>query len=135
VHGDGISNYSVTEMELNKITEKIIGCGIEVHRELGAGLLESIYESALCIELKNHGLKYERQKTIPVEYKGCKIGEFRIDLLVENSVVVELKSVERFDPVFEAQILSYMKLGNYKIGLLMNFNSRLLKDGIKRYII
>ena len=121
-------------MGLNKITEKIIGCGIEVHRELGAGLLESIYESALCIELKIRGLKYERQKALPVKYKGNNIGEFRIDLLVENSVVVELKSVERYDPVFEAQILSYMKLGKYKIGLLMNFNSRLLKDGIKRYI-
>ena len=122
-------------MELNKITEKIIGCGIEVHRELGAGLLEGVYESALCIELKKSGLSYERQKALPVEYKGYKIGEFRIDILVENSVVVELKSVERFDPVFEAQILSYMKLGKYKIGLLMNFNSKLLKDGIKRYII
>jgi GxxExxY protein len=122
-------------MELNKLTEKIIGCGIEVHRELGAGLLESIYEAALWFELKNHDLKYERQKALPVEYKGYKIGEFRIDLVVENSVVVELKSVERFDPIFEAQILSYMKLGKYKIGLLMNFNSKLLKDGIKRYII
>ena len=122
-------------MEINKTTEKIIGCGIEVHRELGAGLLESIYKSALCIELKNHGLKFERQKALTVKYKGNNIGEFRIDLLVENSVVVELKSVERFDPVFEAQLLSYMKLGNYRIGLLMNFNSKLLKDGIKRYII
>ncbi len=123
-----------TEININKITEKIIGCGIEVHRELGPGLLESIYESALSIEFRNCGLKYERQKVLPVEYKGAKIGEFRIDLLVENSVVVELKSVERFDPVFEAQILTYMKLGKYKIGLLMNFNSKLLKDGIKRYI-
>ncbi len=122
-------------MELNQITEKIIGCGIEVHRELGAGLLESIYETALCVELEDHGLKYERQKALSVEYKGHKIGEFRIDLLVENSIVVELKSVERFEPVFEAQILSYMKLGKYKLGILMNFNSRLLRDGIKRYIL
>ena len=122
-------------MNLNKITEKIIGCGIEVHRELGSGLLESIYESALSIEFRNRGLKYERQKVLPVGYKGSKIDEFRIDLLVENSVVVELKSVERFDPVFEAQILTYMKLGKYKIDLLINFNSKLLKDGIKRYII
>ena len=79
-------------------------------------------------------MKFERQKALPVHYKGTKIGEFRIDLLVEDSVVIELKSVERFDPVFEAQILSYVKLGNYKIGLLINFNSRLLKDGIKRFI-
>ena len=122
-------------MHLNKITEKIIGCGIDVHRELGAGLLESIYESALCIEFKNHNIHFERQKNLPVRYKGNKIGEFRVDLVVENAIVVELKSVERWDPVFEAQILSYMKLGNYRLGLLMNFNSRLLKDGIKRYIL
>jgi len=122
-------------MELNKITEKIIGCAIEVHKELGAGLLESIYESALCIELKKVGLQYEQQKPLTVKYKGQKIGEFRIDLLIENSVVVELKSVERFEPVFEAQILSYMKLGGFKLGLLINFNSKLLKNGVKRYII
>lgn len=122
-------------MELDRITEKIIGCGIEVHRELGAGLLESVYESALCIEFLNNGLFYERQKALPLEYKGYKIGDFRIDLIVENSIVVELKSVDRFDPVFEAQILSYMKLGKYKLGLIMNFNSPLLKDGIKRFII
>ena len=122
-------------MELDKITERIIGCGIEVHRELGAGLLESVYESALCVELTTHGLRYERQKALPVRYKGSKIGDFRIDSLVENSIVVELKSVDRFDPVFEAQILSYMRLGKYKLGLLMNFNSKLLKDGIKRFVI
>ena len=98
-------------MELNKITEKIIGCAIEVHKELGAGLLESIYESALGIELKKADLQYERQKLLIVKTKGQNIDEFRVDLLIENSVVVELKSVERFDPVFEAQILSYMKLG------------------------
>ena len=122
-------------MELNEITEKIIGCCIEVHKQLGPGLLESIYESALCIELNRKSMEFERQRLLPVNYKGERIGEFRIDLLVEGSVVVELKSVERFDPVFEAQILSYMKLGQYKIGLLINFNSKLLKDGIKRFII
>jgi len=122
-------------MELNKITEKIIGCFIAIHKELGPGLLESIYESALCIELNEIGLKYERQKRLPVKYKNRKIGDFRIDLLVENSIVLELKSVERHDPLFEAQILSYMKLGDYKLGLLINFNSKLLKDGIKRFII
>ena len=98
-------------------------------------MLESIYESALCIELKSRGLTFERQKAVNVEYKGQKIGEFRIDLLIENSVVIELKSVERFVPVFGAQILSYMKSGKYKIGLLINFNSKLLKNGIKRYIL
>jgi GxxExxY protein len=122
-------------MELNKITEKIIGCAIEVHNQLGPGLLESIYESALCIELDSISLKYIRQKALPVIYKDFNIGDFRIDLLVENSVVVELKSVERHDPLFEAQILSYMKLGGHKIVLLINFNTKLLKQGIKRFIL
>lgn len=105
-------------MELNQITEKIIGCGIIAHKNLGPGLLESIYESALGIEFEEAGLVFERQKVIPVTYKNKSIGEFRADLIVENRIVVELKSVERMDPVFHAQVLSYMKLGNYKIGLL-----------------
>jgi len=121
--------------ELNKITEKIIGCAIEVHRNLGPGLLESVYEKALAIELKDDGLKYVRQKKLPVKYKNKSIGEFKIDILVENKIVLELKSVERHDPVFEAQLLSYMKLGNYKLGLLINFNTKLLKNGIKRMIL
>lgn len=95
---------------------------------MGPGLLESIYESALCIELDQQKMRYERQRPIPVNYKGHVLGEFRADLIVEGLVVVELKSVERFDPVFEAQLLSYMKLGNFRLGLLINFNSRLLKD-------
>ena len=123
------------EMELNKVTENVIGCAIEVHRELGPGLLESICESALCIELDDRNIPYERQKSIPVNYKKHVLGEFRADLIVNESVVVELKSVERFDPVFEAQVLSYMKLGNFKLGLLLNFNSRLLKEGIRRFIL
>jgi GxxExxY protein len=92
--------------EINKITEAIIGCAIEVHRQLGPGLSESVYETALCIELEAAGLHYERQVTFPVMYKGQKIGEYRVDLIVENLVIVELKSVERFDPVFEAQVLT-----------------------------
>lgn len=122
-------------MELNKISETIIGCAITVHRELGPGLLESIYESALCIELDEQRMHYERQGPIPVNYKGHVLGEFRADLVVAESVVVEIKSVERFDPVFEAQVLSYLKLGSFKLGLLINFNSRLLKDGIRRFIL
>jgi len=121
--------------ELNKITEKIIGCAIEVHRNLGPGLLESVYEKALAIELNSSGLKYVRQKKLPIKYKNKSIGEFKIDILVENKIVLELKSVERHDPVFEAQLLSYMKLGNYKLGLLINFNKKLLKEGIKRIIL
>ena len=124
-----------TEKELNQITEKIIGCAIEIHRELGPGLLESIYESALCIEVDSIGLAYERQKSLSVIYKNKPIGNFRVDLVVDDAVVLELKSVERYDPIFEAQLLSYMKLGKYKLGLLINFNSRLLKNGIKIFIL
>jgi len=98
-------------------------------------LLENIYESALCIELEAAKLKYGQQVVIPVIYKGKQIGENRIDLIVENEVVVEIKSVERFDPVFEAQVLTYLKITGKKVGLLINFNSRLLKDGIKRFIL
>jgi GxxExxY protein len=122
-------------MEVDGITEKIIGCAISVHKQLGPGLLESIYESALNIELNKSGLELERQKRIDVRYDGIIIGEHRLDLLVENKVVVELKSVERFDSVFQAQLLSYLKLGGYPIGLLINFNSRMLKNGIKRMTI
>lgn len=123
------------EQTLNQLTKRIIGCAIEVHRHLGPGLLESIYESALCIELDLAGLAYERQKPVPVTYKGHSLGEHRLDILVEDTVVLELKSVERFDPVFEAQILSYLKMTGKPIGLLINFNTRLLKDGVRRYRI
>jgi GxxExxY protein len=119
--------------ELNVLTERIIGCAIAVHRELGPGLLESTYEAALCIELRNAGLRFVKQPIFPVVYKGEVIGEYRLDLIVEDEVVIEVKSVARFDPVFEAQVLSYLRVTSKKIGLLMNFNSRLLKDGIKRF--
>jgi GxxExxY protein len=117
------------------LTQKIIGCAIEVHRYLGAGLLESLYEEALAAEFELQLLKFERQVELPVIYKGKLIGQYRLDLLVENAVVVEIKSVERHDPIFEAQILTYMKLTSKKIGLLINFNSKLLKDGVKRFVL
>lgn len=117
----------------NAITERIIGCAIEVHRQLGPGLLETTYENALCIEFQSSGIRYRRQVPWPVVYKGQRIGEYRIDLLVEDEVIVELKSVERFDPVFEAQILTYLRVTGKSVGLLINFNSRLLRHGIKRY--
>ena len=125
----------MNDEQLNQLTRRIIGCAIEVHRHLGPGLLESIYESALCIELKMAGLAHERQKPVPVTYKGHALGEHRLDVLVEDTVILELKSVERFDPVFEAQILSYLRMTGKPLGLLINFNSRLLKDGIRRYRI
>ena len=120
---------------LKPMTEMIIGCGIEVHRQLGPGLLEHTYEAALCIELQNVGIKFVRQPVFPVFYKGQPIGEYRLDLIVDDSVVVEIKSVERFDPIFESQVLTYLRVTGKKVGLLMNFNSRLLRDGIKRYVL
>jgi GxxExxY protein len=117
------------------LTERIIGCAIALHRELGPGLLESTYEEALCIELEEAGLSYRRQMMVPVVYKGRHIGEYRLDLLVEDAVVVEVKSVEKFQPVFEAQLLTYLRVTGKKTGLLINFNSRLLKDGIKRFAL
>lgn len=118
-----------------RLTERIIGCAIEVHRELGPGLLEGTYEAALCIEFANAGLRFLQQHKIPVIYKGHLIGEYRPDLIVENAVVVEIKSVERFDRVFEAQVLTYLKVTGKRIGLLINFNSRLLRDGVKRFVL
>jgi GxxExxY protein len=115
------------------LTEKIIGCAIEVHRVLGPGLLEATYEAALAIEFEAAKLIFQRQVIIPLTYKGKSIGEHRLDFLVENAVVLELKSVERFDPIFEAQVLTYLRVSGKNRGLLINFNSRLLKDGLKRY--
>jgi len=121
--------------ERDSLTEKIIGCAIEVHRVLGPGLLESSYEAALAIEFQDAKLPFRRQVIIPVFYKARPIGDHRLDFLVENAVIVELKSVERFDPIFEAQILTYLRLSGKRRGLLINFNSRLLKDGVKRFVL
>jgi GxxExxY protein len=121
--------------EVNQITEKIIGCGIEVHRNLGPGLLEAVYEEALCIEFQDRRLTYKRQVPVPIRYKDGVLGQYRLDLLVEDSVIVEIKSVDRLDPVFEAQILTYLRVAEKKVGLLINFNSRLLRDGIKRFVL
>jgi GxxExxY protein len=116
------------------LTEKIIGCAIEVHRQLGPGLLEATYESALCVEFGIREIKFQRQVVCPVSYKGRMIGDHRLDLLVENLVVIEIKSVDRHDPIFEAQLLTYLKITGHRRGLLLNFNTRLLKDGIKRFV-
>ena len=122
-------------MTVNQISEKIIGKAIEVHRILGPGLLESAYQECLAYELRNDGLHIELEKAMPIKYKEIQLDHgYRIDLLVDNLVVVELKTVEAFTDVHLAQILTYMKLGNYKLGLLINFNVKLLKNGIKRVI-
>jgi GxxExxY protein len=121
--------------DINALTERIIGSAIEVHRQLGPGLLESTYEAALGIELESASIPFERQVAFPVIYKGRNIGEYRLDLFVEKQVVLEIKSVERFDPVFAAQTLTYLRFTGAKVGLLINFNSRLLHEGIKRFIL
>ena len=121
--------------KVNAITERVIGCAIEVHRQLGPGLLESIYEAALCIELGHAGIGFEQQLPLSVSYKGCVIGDLRLDLLFEQLVVVEIKSVERIEPLFGAQVLTYLKISGKRVGLLINFNSRLLRTGIQRFIL
>jgi GxxExxY protein len=117
------------------LTEKIIGCAIEVHRQLGPGLLESVYEAALSVEFELNGLQFQRQVAHPIFYRGRVIGEHRLDLLIEKAVILEIKSVERYDPLFEAQVLTYLKITGLRRALLINFNSRLLKDGIKRFVL
>ena len=121
---------------LNSVSEKIIGAAIEVHKELGPGLLESVYEACLYHELKKQGVSVDCQVDLPIIYKGEITNKtYRIDMLVENCVIVELKSVDTVNPIHEAQLLTYMKLLNINLGLLINFNVELLKNGIKRRIL
>jgi len=124
-----------TEMDINCITEKIIGCAIEVHKHLGPGLLESTYEACLVYEFQKAGLEVKTELGLPLVYKEIKLDVgYRMDFLVENCVVVEIKSVEALNDVHTAQVLTYLKLSNAKIALLINFNVLRLKDGIKRLI-
>ena len=122
-------------MTINNLTRSIIGSAIEVHKELGPGLLESTYEACLFYELNQKGLFVEKQKTLPVKYKGIELEiGYRIDLLVENQVLIELKSVKEILPIHSAQLLSYLKISNLQIGLLFNFNETKLVDGVRRII-
>ena len=126
----------MTEKELlNRITESIIGAAIEVHRALGPGLLESAYEACLAFELVERGLKVEQQKPLPVVYRDVRLDcGYRLDLLVEEKVIVEIKAVDRLAPIHQAQLLSYLRLSGCKVGLLINFNVKVLKDGIRRVV-
>ena len=120
----------------NDLAFKVIGAAIEVHKRLGPGLLESAYQECLAFELKKGGLKVEKEVPRPIVYKEIQLDHgYRIDLLVENRVVIEIKTVEELNDVHTAQVLTYLKLGSYKLGLLLNFHVALLKDGIKRLII
>jgi GxxExxY protein len=124
------------EKSTNQITETVIGAAIAVHRELGPGLLESAYEACLALELAERGLCFERQKEVPLVYRGVKVEcGYRVDFLVERQVVVELKAVDGLEPVHEAQLLSYLKLSGSKVGLLINFNVTVLKNGIRRLVL
>ncbi len=123
-------------MEFDKLSNKIIGCALEVHRELGPGLLESTYEQCLAHELKFVNIPFKLQHPLPVDYKGIKLDcGYRIDIYVNDSLIVELKSVNNILPIHKAQLLTYMKLSNVSIGLLMNFNVEYLKNGIKRMVL
>jgi len=123
-------------METNEITDAIIGAAIEVHRRLGPGLLESAYRRCLCRELALRGIRFRAEMDLPVEYKGEKLDcGYRLDLVVEEQVVVEIKAVERLEKIHEAQLLTYLRLGKWQIGLLINFNVPVLKDGVKRRVL
>jgi len=128
-------NLKETEfsMDINELSSKIIGAAIEVHRALGPGLLESAYEKCLCYELNQRGLTFERQRSLPVIYKGQKIDcGYKLDVVVENTIILELKSCEEIEPIHKAQLLTYLKLSGFKLGLLLNFNVPFLREGIVR---
>lgn len=136
MHGEGLNEFRMPIQEVNQTTEAIIGAAIEVHRHLDPGLLESANEDCLCHELNLRNIDFERQIPIPVIYKGLKLDcSYRIDLLAKNEVVVELKAVDNLKPIHEAQTLTYMRLGGWKVGLIINFNVPILVKGIKRLVL
>ena len=123
-------------MTHDEISGIVIGCAIEIHKKLGPGLLESAYQECLCYELRNKGLHIQKEKALPIIYKEIKLDHgYRCDILVENKVVLELKTVEALNEVHMAQILTYLKIGGYKLGLLLNFQVCRMKDGIRRFIL
>ena len=121
---------------INELTYEVIGAAIEVHRTLGPGLLESSYRECLCRELSLRNIEFQRERGLPVQYKGIQLGYgYRLDVLVANLVVVEIKAVDALAPIHDAQLLTYLRLGGWKVGLLINFNVVVLKDGIRRRIL
>jgi GxxExxY protein len=123
------------DKEIDQMAHEVIGAAIEVHRILGPGFLESVYEEALCVELKLRGIPFERQLAVGVQYKGEKVGDGRMDILVNDELIVELKTVDILAPIHVAQTLSYLKATGHSLALLINFNVSVLKDGIKRVIL
>ena len=133
--GEWTAEHTEITEELNRVTEKIIGAAIRVHRALGPGLLESAYEACLAFELAELGLQVAQQQPLPVCYRGVRLScGYRIDLIVDDRVIVEVKSVARIEPIHEAQLISYLKLSGRSVGLLINFNVKLLKNGIRRRV-
>ena len=123
-------------MDLNALTRSIIGAAMEVHRGLGPGLLESAYQQCLACELNLRNLHFDRERALPLSYKGLQLDAgYRLDFVVENAVVVEIKSVEALAPIHSAQVLTYLRIGGWKIGLLINFNVTILKQGLRRLIL
>ncbi|HAR63072.1 MAG: GxxExxY protein [Candidatus Margulisiibacteriota bacterium] len=123
-------------MEFDELSNKVISLAIEVHKNLGPGLLESTYKQCLAYELAKADIKFIMEAELPVQYKDIKLScGYKIDLFIEDTLIVELKSVEKMNPIYDAQILTYMKLSKVKVGLLLNFNNKLLKDGIKRFVL
>ena len=118
-----------------ELSEKIIGCAIEVHRELGPGLPEAVCETALCIELQSRGIPFKRQVAVPIYYKGQLISEHRPDLIVADEIVIEVKSIERIAHVHVAQVLTYLRITSLSLGLIMNFNSATMRAGIRRVVL
>lgn len=130
-----INQAVATERQENDISGKIIGAAIEVHKKLGPGLLESAYEECLCCEMQLSGIEFKRQVPLSLNYKGVVLDcGYRLDLLVEDKVIVELKSIEGLEPIHEAQMLTYLKLRNAWLGLIINFNVIMLKDGVRRLV-
>ena len=123
-------------MEFDALSHRVIGCALEVHRELGPGLLESAYQQCLEHELRTAGIVFRAQQTLPVVYKGLELDcGYRLDIVVDEQLIVEIKSVEQLLPIHDAQLMTYLKLSKLKIGLLINFSEVLLKDGIRRFVM
>jgi len=126
--------HPLVSPDVERIVGQIIGAGLAVHRQLGPGFIEGVYDGAVAVELRYRGLSFERQSGIDVQYRGETVSEYRLDLLVERCVIVEVKAVKKLRPIHQAQILSYLKASGHRVGLLMNFNVRLFVDGLQRFV-
>ncbi|MGH1398592.1 MAG: GxxExxY protein [Alphaproteobacteria bacterium] len=130
-----MTNVIDINLEENQITQKLMDYFLRIHKQMGAGLLESVYEECLCHILQKEGIAFERQKFLPIKFEDLYVEKaYKVDLLIEDKIIVELKSVDRIAPIHEAQILNYLKLADKKIGLLVNFNVPLIKNGVKRFV-